>query len=97
MNFYRFSIAWSRVLPNGDVSSLNQAGVQYYNRLINKLLDHGIEPMVTMYHYDLPQVFAKFGSLSNSILVNYFVEYADLLFTLFGDRVSTHNSLHNKL
>lgn len=87
MNFYRFSIAWSRLLPNGDISHVNPAGVDYYNRLINKLIDNGIEPMATMYHYDLPQPFAKFGGLSNEILVDHFVEYADLLFNLFGDRV----------
>lgn len=88
MQFYRFSISWSRILPNGDISSLNQAGVQYYNRVINTLLENNIEPLVTMYHYDLPQVFAPFGGLTNSIVVDYFEAYADLLFSLFGDRVS---------
>lgn len=88
MNFYRFSIAWSRLLPTGDISSLNHAGILYYNRLINKLIDNGIEPMVTMYHYDLPQSLAHFGGLTNEVLVDYFETYADLLFNLFGDRVN---------
>lgn len=88
MNFYRFSIAWSRVLPTGDISVVNQAGVTYYNKLINALLKHGIEPMVTMYHYDLPQDLAKFGGFTNPIIVDYFAAYADLLFGLFGDRVN---------
>lgn len=87
MDFYRFSISWSRILPNGDLSSINGAGIKYYNNLIDKLLESGIEPMVTMYHYDLPLALAKFGGLTNPILIEYFVEYADLLFSLFGDRV----------
>lgn len=87
MNFYRFSIAWSRVLPTGDISVVNQAGVTYYNKLINALLENGIEPMVTMYHYDLPQALAQFGGFTNPIIVDYFAAYADLLFGLFGDRV----------
>lgn len=87
MTFYRFSISWARVLPDGDVSSLNQAGVDYYNRLINKLLENNIEPMVTMFHWDLPQSFVPIGGLTNSVFVDYFEAYADLLFGLFGDRV----------
>lgn len=88
MQFYRFSISWSRILPKGDLSSVNTAGIDYYNRVINHLLANGIEPMVTMYHYDLPQAFARFGGLTNSIVVDHFEAYADLLFKLYGDRVS---------
>lgn len=87
MDFYRFSISWSRILPNGDLSSVNAAGIAYYNRLINKLLENGIQPMATMYHYDLPYPLARFGGLTNSIMIDHFVDYADLLFSLFGDRV----------
>lgn len=88
MDFYRFSISWSRILPTGEVSSLNQAGVSYYNRLINALLDNGIQPMVTMFHWDLPQAFSHFGGFTNAVLIKYFNAYADLLFELYGDRVS---------
>lgn len=87
MDFYRFSISWSRILPNGDLSSVNGAGIKYYNMLIDKLLENGIEPMVTMYHYDLPLDLVQFGGLTNPLLIEYFVDYADLLFSLFGDRV----------
>ena len=87
MQYYRFSISWSRILPNGDLSVVNQAGVDYYNRVINYLLENGLEPMVTMFHYDLPQAFAPFGGMTNSIVVDHFVAYADLLYSLFGNRV----------
>lgn len=55
MNFYRFSISWSRVLPDGDISSVNERGLQYYDDLINELIRNKIEPMVTMYHWDMPK------------------------------------------
>lgn len=87
MNHYRFSIAWSRVLSDGDISSVNEAGIDYYNRLINKILEYDLVPMVTMYHYDLPQDLQKFGGLTNSIFIGYFEAYANLLFERFGDRI----------
>lgn len=89
MNHYRFSISWSRVLPDGDISSVNEAGIAYYNKLINRILENGMQPMVTMYHYDLPQELQKFGGLTNSIFIGYFESYANLLFDRFGDRVKT--------
>lgn len=89
MNHYRFSIGWSRVLPTGDISNVNEAGIDYYNKLINKILEYGIEPVATMYHYDLPHDLQKFGGLTNSIIVDYFESYANLLYARFGDRVNT--------
>lgn len=87
MDYYRFSIAWSRVLPNGDTSSVNEKGIAYYDKMIDELLANGIEPMVTMYHYDLPQALQLFGGLTNPIIISYFEAYANLLFERFGDRV----------
>lgn len=87
MDFYRFSISWSRVLPNGDTSFINEKGIEYYNKIIDKLLELNIKPMVTIYHYDLPQKLQLFGGLTNSIISKYFKAYANLLFERFGDRV----------
>lgn len=87
MQFYRFSIAWSRVLPTGDISKINEKGIQYYNRQIDKLIENKLEPMITMYHYDLPQNLQIFGGLTNPIVISYFEAYANLLFERFGNRV----------
>ncbi|KAJ8879138.1 hypothetical protein PR048_019744 [Dryococelus australis] len=87
LNFYRFSVSWSRILPKGDVSYINQDGIDYYNNLINELKKNNIEPLVTMYHWDLPQHLQDLGGLANDVIIDYFEDYARLLFTNFGDRV----------
>ncbi|XP_055305125.1 myrosinase 1-like [Sitodiplosis mosellana] len=87
MNFYRISIAWSRILPTGDIANINEKGIEYYNKLIDAIINHKLEPMVTMYHYDLPQDLQKLGGLTNSIVISYFEAYANLLYDRFGDRV----------
>ena len=56
VNQYKFSISWSRVFPDGTDKEVNQIGVDYYNRMINSLIESSIEPVVTLYHWDLPEV-----------------------------------------
>ncbi|XP_055682122.1 myrosinase 1-like [Lutzomyia longipalpis] len=87
VDFYRFSISWSRILPNGDISSLNPAGVKYYSDLIDLLEQEEIQPMVTMFHYDLPQYLQDLGGFTNILIVRYFKEYARVLFENYGKRI----------
>eukprot|EP00058_Branchiostoma_floridae_P009952 XP_002595440.1 hypothetical protein BRAFLDRAFT_69272 [Branchiostoma floridae] len=89
MTAYRFSISWPRLLPDGTLAGgINQAGVDYYNKLIDELIAHKMEPLVTMYHWDLPQALqTKYGGWTNESMVDYFNDYATLCFQKFGDRV----------
>ncbi len=84
---YRFSIAWTRVLPEGD-GSVNQAGLDFYGRLVDELLAAGITPWVTLYHWDLPQALENRGGWRNRATVDAFVRYADVVSASLGDRVT---------
>ncbi|RKH02502.1 GH1 family beta-glucosidase [Corallococcus carmarthensis] len=90
---YRFSIAWPRILPEGR-GRVNAAGVDFYSRLVDSLLGAGIEPFVTLYHWDLPQVLEDQGGWPARATGDAFVEYADVISRALGDRVKrwiTHN------
>lgn len=97
VNHYRFSLSWSRILPTGLVNKINQPGVNYYKNLIAALKHEGIEPFVTLYHWDLPQPLLDLGGWPSPLLVDYFADYARLAFELFGDDVKywmTFNEPH---
>lgn len=85
---YRFSIAWPRIMPDGTPASINAAGIAYYDRLIDALCAAGIEPMVTLYHWDLPQTLQDQGGFTNPSMPDWFNDYAITCYEKFGDRVS---------
>uniref|UniRef100_A0A7E4WAT8 Myrosinase 1-like n=1 Tax=Panagrellus redivivus TaxID=6233 RepID=A0A7E4WAT8_PANRE len=86
---YRFSIGWNRILPDGDPRKINRAGIDYYNQLINGLIEAGIRPVVTMFHLDYPQALMDRGGWLNEAIIDSFANYARILFENFGDRVRT--------
>ena len=90
---YRFSISWPRILPEGT-GEVNQKGLNFYNDLINELIANNIEPIVTLYHWDLPQALQDKGGWENRETIKNFVEYAEIVFKEYGNKVKkwiTHN------
>ncbi|MDD7986426.1 GH1 family beta-glucosidase [Lentisphaera marina] len=91
---YRFSIAWPRIQPDGK-GEANQQAIDFYNRLIDCLLEHGIEPWVTLYHWDLPlSLQIEHDGWLNKDMVKYFEKYARICFEAFGDRVKNWITLN---
>ena len=83
---YRFSISWSRVLPNGT-GEINQKGLQFYSDLVDELLEAGIEPFLTIFHWDLPQKLQDRGGWQNEECIQWFTEYCKVLYEHFNGRV----------
>lgn len=83
---YRFSISWARILPKG-AGEVNEAGVKFYDQLIDELVKNNIEPVVTMYHFDLPLELYNNGGWNNRATIDAFEQYAKILFENYGDRV----------
>ena len=82
---YRFSLSWSRILPEGT-GKVNEKGIEYYSNLIDCLLAHGIEPFVTLYHWDLPYTLHKRGGWLNEESPEWFAGYAKIAAEYFSDR-----------
>ena len=84
---YHFSIAWPRVIPTGN-GALNQVGLDFYDRLIDGVLERGMTPWPTLYHWDLPQASQHKGGWNNRDCAYWFAEYAHAMAERFGDRVN---------
>jgi len=94
---YRFSTAWPRILPNGR-GAVNEKGLEFYDRLVDALLEAKIEPWLCLYHWDLPQALEEKGGWPNRDLARWFADYAGIMVRRFGDRVrhwATFNEPNN--
>lgn len=88
MNSLRISISWSRIFPNGDENEPNELGLQFYDKLINEMNKRGLEPIITMSHYDMPlYLVTEYGGFANRKVIDFFVNYASVLIKRFKGRV----------
>ena len=84
----RISLAWSRIFPNGDEQEPNEKGLEFYDRLFDELEKYGIEPMVTLSHYEMPLYLAeKYGGWSSRKLIDFYLHYAETVYRRYKDRV----------
>ena len=97
----RTSIGWSRIFPNGDETEPNEAGLQFYDNVFDELLKHGIEPIITLSHFEMPLHLAReYGGFRNRKVAEFFERFAEVCFTRYKDKVTywmTFNEINNKM
>ena len=93
LNSYRFSIAWGRIFPEGT-GAVNKKGIDFYSRLVDALLEKGIKPNATLYHWDLPEALDDRGGWLNRDISDWFADYAVTMFDALGDRVEMWSTLN---
>lgn len=93
---FRFSLSWSRIIPNGT-GEINKQGIKYYNRVIDFCLELGIEPWVTIYHWDLPDALERKGGWTNRDIIGWFSDFTAVCINAFGDRVRNWMILNEPL
>jgi len=90
LNSYRFSVSWPRIQPSGS-GQPNQKGLDFYSRLVDSLLEAKLRPMLTLYHWDLPQALEDAGGWPNRDLAGRFADYTNVIARALGDRVTSWN------
>ena len=97
----RTSIGWSRIFPHGDEAEPNEEGLQFYDNVFDELLKHGIEPVITLSHFEMPLHLAReYGGFRNRKVVDYFAKFAEVCFNRYKDKVKywmTFNEINNKM
>ncbi len=96
LSAYRFSTSWSRVLPEG-AGRVEQRGLDFYSRLVDELLGAGVEPWLTLYHWDLPQALQDRGGWTDRDTAHRFADYAQVLHGALGDRVTHWSTLNEPM
>jgi len=96
LSTYRFSVSWPRILPDG-VGRINQKGLDFYDRLIDRLCENDIKPTCTLYHWDLPLILAEKGGWINRDIVDWFGEFTEVYLKQVGDRISYFSPINEML
>lgn len=94
VDYYRFSLSWSRILPSGFSNLISRDGIQYYKDLLDELAAAGIEPLVTIYHWDHPAILEELGGWTNDMMITWYADYARVVFDQLGDRIKMFSTLN---